>query len=132
MSVQSVAYAGLDALLSVLPLDLCGYLHVGEHLGPQLYLRRPMLSEVDSNEARQLLSTLRNLLDNTSDGTMHSRFDVFDAIVAASSGPESRGLWIAARRDRVLETAEATVATSLARSIAAVCHIAECAVRAEP
>jgi len=131
LSVQAVAYAGLDALLSVLPLDLCGYLHGGADLGPQLYLRRPTLSDLDSAEALGLLTTLQDLLDDSCDGTTHSRVDVFDAIVAVSSGPKSRGLWIAARRDGVLEAAEAAVVTSLARSIAAVCHLAECAARAD-
>jgi hypothetical protein len=126
IAVQSVAYAGLDGLLSVVPLDLCAYLHVGEELGPQLYLRRPMLAELDPADAFRLFSTLRDLLENTDhDEPVRARVDAFDALVTVSSGERSRGLWVAGRREGYLDEAQEAVARALGRSIMTVCHLAE-------
>ena len=129
LAVQSVAYAGLDALLSVMPLDLCAYLHVGEELGPQLYLRRPMLAELDPSDAFRLFSTLRDRLDGVEDGVVQARVDTFESMVAVTSGPRSRGLWVAGRRDGELDSSESTLATNLAQSIMRVCHLAESTTR---
>ena len=130
LAVQAAAYAGLDAVLSVMPLDLCAYLHVGEDLGPQLYLRRPMLADLDPADAFRLFSTLRDRLDGASDDVEHTRVDAFDALVAVSTGPRSRGLWIAGRRDGEIDGPDAKVATELGQAIMAICHLAENTTRA--
>jgi hypothetical protein len=124
LAVQSTAYAGLDALLSIMPLDLCAYLHVGENLGPQLYLRRPALAELDPADAFRLFSTLRDEID-IDDDMVSRRVDLFDAVVAVSNGPRSRGLWVAGRRGGELDTNESATARNLGQSIMSVCHLAE-------
>jgi hypothetical protein len=126
LAVQSVAYAGLDTLLAAVPLELCAYLHVGEQLGPQLYLRRPMLAELDPATAFRLFSTLRDLLDETSDEDAPRYIEGFEACVTMSTGPQSRGLWVAGRRDG-LDEEQAALVGELGRGIMAVCHLAETA-----
>lgn len=129
LTVQSVAYAGLDALLAAAPLDLCAYLHVGDQLGPQLYLRQPTLADLDPADAFRLFSTLRDLLDERPQEDLRTRIDVFDASVAVSSGSRSHGLWAAGRRDG-LRDEDAATAVSLGRAIMTVCHAAESAAAA--
>jgi len=124
LSVQSVAYAGLDALLAAMPLDLCAYLHVGEQLGPQLYLRQPTLADLDPPDAFRLFSTLRDLLDERPQVDVRTQIDVFDASVAVSNGPHSHGLWAGGRRDGLLDEGADTCAR-VGRAIMTVCHAAE-------
>lgn len=124
LAVQTAAYAGLDALLTVMPLDLCAYLHVGEELGPQLYLRRPMLADLDPADAFRLFTTLRDQIDGEDDAVSR-RVDQFDAVIAVSTGARSRGLWVAGRRDRELDPDESTTARNLGQSIMSICHLAE-------
>ena len=126
LTVQSVAYVGLDALLAAMPFDLCAYLHVGEQLGPQLYLRQPTLADLDPADAFRLFSTLRDLLDERPSEDLRTRIDTFDACVAVSSGPRSHGLWAAGRHDGLHDKAAAT-AVSVGRAIMTVCHAAESA-----
>jgi hypothetical protein len=125
LTVQSVAYAGLDVLLSALPLDLCAYLHVGEQLGPQLYLRRPTLSELDPADAFRLFSSLRDLLDAAPAEDVRCRIEDFEALIAVSAGRNSRGLWVAGRHDEALGEDDGAVVTDLGRAIMGVCHAAE-------
>jgi len=122
VGVQSVAYAGLDALLSVHSLDLCGYLHVGADLGPQLYLRRPTLGDMDPAEAFRLFSSLRDLLEA---GEGPIEIDGYEALALASVTPTSRGLWVAGRRDEPPD--ERTIATvgQLGRAVMHLCAEAE-------
>ena len=127
VAVQSAAYAGLDTLLGVMPLDLCGYLHVGEQLGPQLYLRRPMLADLDPAEAFRLFSSLRDLLEGSDEAVTQADVEHFDAMVVRSTGAQSRGLWVAGRRDGPMTDAEVTLAANLAQGIMLVCHLAEAA-----
>lgn len=123
VGVQSVAYAGLDALLAVQDLDLCAYLHVGAELGPQLYLRRPTLADLDPAEAFRLFSALRDLLDG--DGQSRVEVEGFHTVVMASSGIASRGLWVVGRSDVPLdERAKASVHV-LGRAVMQLCHEAE-------
>ena len=125
LAVQSVAYAGLDTLLLALPLELCAYLHVGEELGPQLYLRRPTLSALDPAEAFQLFSSLRDLLDapELSDGPVV--VGAFDAHVVRSTGPRSTGLWVIGSRGEPLGSDRVEVARAMGESVMALCHAAE-------
>lgn len=129
LAVQSVAYAGLDTLLLALPLDLCAYLHVGEELGPQLYLRRPTLGGLDPAEAFQLFSSLRDLLDDASGEIGDATVGAFHAAVVRSSGLRSRGLWVIGSRGGPLPTEQVDVAQAIGENVMAICHAAE-AVRA--
>jgi hypothetical protein len=131
LAVQSVAYAGLDTLLLAVPLDLCAYLHVGEELGPQLYLRRPTLGGLDPAEAFQLFSSLRDLLDDPAPDVAAAKVGAFDAAVGRSSGPRSRGLWVVGSRGGPLPEAQVEVARAIGDNVMAVCHAAE-ALRASP
>jgi len=126
IAVQNVAYSGLDALLTAVPVDLCAYLHVGQQLGPQLYLRRPTLAALDPADAFRLFSALRDKLDEA-DGESRMKIDAFDAFGVTSAGPHSRGLWVAGRRDDALTDEDAATAASLGRAVMQVCHTAETA-----
>lgn len=125
LAVQSVAYAGLDTLLLAVPLDLCAYLHVGEELGPQLYLRRPTLTELDPAEAFQLFSSLRDLLEDERAAVEPVRVGAFDAHVSRSAGVRSRGLWVVGGRGGPLAEEHASVALTLGESVMLLCHAAE-------
>lgn len=125
LAVQSVAYAGLDALLLAIPLDLCAYLHVGEELGPQLYLRRPTLAGLDPAEAFQLFSSLRDLLDDPTPDLAEAKVGAFDATVVRSAGLRSRGLWVVGGRNGPLPAEQAEVARAVGDNVMAVCHAAE-------
>src|SRR3954451_7255242 len=127
IAVQNVACSGLDALLGAVPVDLCAYLHVGQQLGPQLYLRRPTLAALDPADAFRLFSALRDQLEDAPDGESRMKIDAFDAFVVASAGTPSRGLWVAGRRDDALTDADASTAAALGRAIMQVCHTAESA-----
>src|SRR3954468_12781939 len=116
IAVQNVAYSGLDALLGAVPVDLCAYLHVGQQLGPQLYLRRPTLAALDPADAFRLFSALRDQLEEA-DGESRMKIDAFDAFVVASAGPHSRGLWVAGRRDDTLTDDDAATAAALGRAV---------------
>jgi len=128
LAVQSVAYAGLDTLLLAIPLDLCAYLHVGEELGPQLYLRRPTLGGLDPAEAFQLFSSLRDLLDDPAPDVADAKVGAFDAAVVRSTGPRSRGLWVIGSRSGPLPAEQVEVARAVGESVMAVCHAAEAVV----
>ena len=125
LAVQSVAYAGLDTLLLAIPLDLCAYLHVGEELGPQLYLRRPTLAGLDPAEAFQLFSSLRDLLDDPSPDVAEAAVGTFAAAVVRSAGPRSRGLWVVGSRSGPLPAEQVEVARAVGANVMAVCHAAE-------
>jgi hypothetical protein len=123
LGVQTLAYAGLDALLAVHTLDLCAYLHVGSDLGPQLYLRRPTLGALDPAEAFSLFSALRDLLDQPNDGPLS--VGGFEAVAIASRGPASRGLWVVGRRDEPLDPGARRAGSELGRAMMLLCHEAE-------
>jgi hypothetical protein len=123
LGVQTLAYAGLDAVLAVHSLDLCAYLHVGSELGPQLYLRRPTLGALDPAEAFSLFGALRDLLDEPGDGPL--TVAGFEAVAIASRGPASRGLWVAGTKDRPLDPAARRASSELGRAMMLLCHEAE-------
>jgi hypothetical protein len=123
LGVQTLAYAGLDAVLAVHPVDLCAYLHVGSQLGPQLYLRRPTLGTLEPAEAFSLFGALRDLLDDPGDGPQ--TIAGFDAVAIPSRGPASRGLWVVGSRSGPLEPDTRRAATELGRAVMLLCHEAE-------
>ena len=130
LAVQTVAYAGLDALLAVHPFDLCAYLHVGEQLGPQLYMRRPTLASLDPAVAFRLFSALRDQLDAAGGDDRRTSIEGFDARLVPSSGPHSRGLLVTGMRLDSGESADEPAAEStatLAHAVMQVCHLAETA-----
>ena len=117
---QQAIYAGLDALLSVVQLDLCAYLHLPSSSGPQLYLRRPDLSALDSSAAFNLFGALR-------DAAASDQPDIpgYNTVFVASSGPGSRGLHAIGRRDEKLDEHERAIIEALCRATAAVAHTME-------
>ena len=127
LAVQTVAYAGLDALLAVRSFDLCAYLHVGEQLGPQLYLRQPTLASLDPAAAFRLFSALRDQLDEAPTEDARLTIEDFDSIVVPSAGPHSRGLFVAGAKGEPLDEEDATIAGGLAQAVMGVCHLAETA-----
>jgi len=123
LGVQTLAYAGLDAVLAVHPLDLCAYLHVGSEVGPQLYLRRPTLGALEPAEAFSLFSALRDLLDEPGDGPL--TVAGFEAIAIPSRGSASRGLWVVGNRAGPLDPDVRRAAAELGRAVMLLCHEAE-------
>ncbi|MCA1834247.1 MAG: hypothetical protein ABR548_04150 [Actinomycetota bacterium] len=119
-SSQQAIYAGLDALLSVVPLDLCAYLHLPASSGPQLYLRRPDLSGLDSSAAFNLFGALR-------DAAASDRPEIpgYNTVFVSTSGPGSRGLHAIGRRDEKLDEHERAIIDALCRATAAVAHTME-------
>jgi hypothetical protein len=122
--VQDVIYAGLDALLAAMPLDLCAYLHLTEGSGPQLYLRTPDLSSMDANECFALFGALRDALEADADD---APLDVrgFQALTINTPGARSRGLHVVGRRSADLDDHERVLAGRLCHALGAATHALE-------
>lgn len=125
VAVQDVAYAGLDALLAALPLELCAYLHASPGIGPQLYLRAPDLSTMDATAAFDLFSALRDALEAGQPGARALTVAGFDAVAVLTAGATSQGLFVAGRASAPLEARERDVAERLAEAIGTACHALE-------
>jgi hypothetical protein len=123
--VQRVVYAGLDALRSVLSLDLCACVHVANGFGPQLYLRAPDLSALDSTQAFTLFSALRDLLEQQEDEAGTVVVSGFTALARSTEGPRSRSLFVSGRRDGPLDPHEEAIAAALCDAIGAAAHALE-------
>jgi hypothetical protein len=92
--VQHLAYAALDALRVVVPLDLCAYLHVTDGDGPQLYLRTPDLSSMTAAQAFDVFTALRDAVDGDEATTSRCRIGRFDAVAIRTKGPRSSGVFV--------------------------------------
>jgi hypothetical protein len=123
--IQDVIYAGLDALLAAIPLELCAYLHLAEGAGPQLYLRTPDLSSMDANECFALFGALRDALDANEPNDRPLEVRGFHAISMNSPGTRSRGLHVVGRRTAALDEHERNLAGRLSGAIAAATHSLE-------
>lgn len=119
-AAQEAIYAGLDALLAVVPLDLCAYLHLPTTSGPQLYLRRPDLGALDAGEAFTLFTALRDSVNDE-----QPEIPGFFAVFLPTAGPASRGLHAVGRRDGKLDDHERITAEAICRATAAVAHAIE-------
>ncbi len=117
MLSQEAIYAGMDAVLAAVPVDLCAYLHLPVAAGPQLFLRRPELSALDPSTAFQLFTSLR-------DAAEHGDTDVpgFYVTFVRSAGPSSRGLHAVGRRDGKLDDTERAVVEAVCTATAKVAH----------
>jgi hypothetical protein len=125
--IQDLVYSGLDALASALQLELCAYLHAAGDLGPQLYLSRPSLAEMDATEAFNLFSALRDTLEDEHDGDEIILLGGYLALAVTTRGRHSRGLHVIGRRDRSLEEPERELALKLCRSFGRATHTLESA-----
>ena len=125
--VQELVYAGLEALGAAIPLDLCAYLHAAGDLGPQLYLSKPTLADMDATEAFNLFSALRDTLQDDHDGAETILLGGFLAHAVTTRGGLSRGLHVIGRRDNPLDDNEQDLAVKLCRSFGRVAHALETA-----
>lgn len=123
--IQDLVYSGLEALGAAMSLDLCAYLHAAGDLGPQLYLSRPSLAEMDATEAFNLFSALRDTLEDEHEGDEIILLGGYLALAVTTRGRFSRGLHVIGRRDRSLEDAETTMAVKLCRSFGRAAHTLE-------
>jgi hypothetical protein len=124
--VQRAVYAGLDALESILALDLCAFVHVSEGFGPQLYLRTPNMKDLDPSEAFSLFSSLRDLLEPGAVTTEMVEVAGYGAALArASSGLRSRSICVVGRRNGFFEAAEVRTVTALCDASGAATHAIE-------
>lgn len=119
---QEAIYAGLDAMLAAVPLDLCAYLHLPASSGPQLFLRSPDLGTLDPATAFTLFTSLRDAVDREA-----PQVPGFHAVFVPSTGSASRGLHAVGRRDGALAlTAEERgIAEALCRATATIAHMLE-------
>ena len=125
--IQDLVYSGLDALASALQLELCAYLHAAGELGPQLYLSRPSLAEMDATEAFNLFSALRDTLQDDHEGDEIILLGGYLALAVTTRGRHSRGLHVIGRRDRSLEESERELSVKLCRSFGRATHTLESA-----
>ena len=125
--IQDLVYAGLDALGTTMSLDLCAYLHAAGDLGPQLYLSRPSLAEMDATEAFNLFSALRDTLEDEHDGDEIILLGGYLALAVTTRGRHSRGLHVIGRRDLSLEEPERELSVKLCRSFGRATHALESA-----
>jgi len=123
--IQDLVYGGLEALAAALPLDLCAYLHAAGDLGPQLYLAKPSLAEMDPTEAFNLFSALRDTLLDEHEGDETILLGGFLAHAVSTRGRYSRGLHVIGRRDGALEDRERELAVKLCRSFGRAAHTLE-------
>ncbi len=133
LTVQTLAYAGLDALRIAIPLELCAYLHEADGAGPQLYLRSPDLSALDASRAFDLFTALRDALALAAPGEATSA-DIagFHSLAVATRGAASRGLFVLGRRETGLDAGEAAVVEEMARAVSGACHAVEATLGEQP
>ena len=125
--IQELVYSGLDAMTSVIPLDFAAYLHATGDLGPQLYLTKPTLAEMDATEAFNLFSALRDTLLDDHDGDETILLGGYLAIAVSTRGKFSRGLHVIGRKDVSLDEHERELALKLCRSFGRTAHTLETA-----
>jgi hypothetical protein len=123
--IQELVYGGLEAMVSVMTLDLCAYLHAAGDLGPQLYLTRPTLAEMDATEAFNLFSALRDTLQDDHEGDETLLLGGFLALAVSTRGKYSRGLHVIGRRDGSLDDHERELAIKLCTSFGRAAHTLE-------
>ena len=123
--IQDLVYGGLEALSAAMPLDLCAYLHAAGDLGPQLYLSRPSLTEMDATEAFNLFSALRDTLEDDHEGDETILLGGFLAHAVSTRGRYSRGLHVLGRRDESLGDRERELAVKLTRAFGRAAHTLE-------
>src|SRR5439155_15738478 len=123
--IQDLVYGGLEAIAAAIPLDLCAYLHAAGDLGPQLYLSRPTLAEMDATEAFNLFTALRDTLMDEHEGDETILLGGFLALAVSTRGRYSRGLHVIGRRDHALEDHERELAVKLGRSFGRAAHTLE-------
>src|SRR5579871_3477626 len=124
-AVQDLAYAGLDALRAMVPLDLCAYLHVSSALGPQLYLRAPDLVALNPTEAFDLFSSLRDILASAEPGVSRAQVTRFQSVTVLTAGQASRSLFVFGRSEDPLSDDEQTLAAGLCRAVGIAAHAVE-------
>ena len=125
MVVQDVVYAGLEAMRSAVPLDLCAYLHATEDQGPQLFLGAPDLASIDPTEAFSLFTALRDALHDPHEGDETMLLGGYLAIAISSEGLHSRGLHVVGRRETPFEPEEREIVARLAGSLGRLIHSIE-------
>ena len=125
LMVQDIVYAGLEAMRTAVPLDLCAYLHESEDQGPQLFLGSPDLASIDPTEAFALFTALRDALHDPHEGDETMLLGGYLAVALSSQGPRSRGLHVVGRRETPFEEGERALIARLAHSIAAIVHTIE-------
>jgi hypothetical protein len=125
--IQDLVYSGLEAMGVAMPLDLCAYLHAAGDLGPQLYLSKPSLADMDATEAFNLFSALRDTLLDEHEGDETILLGGFFAHAVSTRGRYSRGLHVIGRRDQTLEDPERELAVKLCRSFGRAAHALEVA-----
>ncbi len=125
IAVQDLAYAGLDALRAMVPLDLCAYLHVSAALGPQLYLRAPDLIALSPTEAFDLFSSLRDILATAEPGAGRAQVTRFQAVTVLTAGHASRSLFVLGRSEEPLTDEEQNLAAGLCRAVGIAAHAVE-------
>ena len=123
--VQRVVYAGLDALGSVLALDLCACVHLSDGFGPQLYLRAPDLQDLDPSDAFTLFTALRDLLEEATPAAGSVNIAGYTGVAQFTAGPRSRSLSVAGRRVGTFDPHEEQVALALCRALGTATHALE-------
>jgi len=123
--VQDIVYAGLEALRTAVPLDLCAYLHETEDQGPQLFLGSPDLASIDPTEAFGLFTALRDALHDPHEGDETMLLGGYLAVALSSQGPRSRGLHVVGRRETPFEEEERMLIARLTHAVAAIVHMVE-------
>jgi hypothetical protein len=122
LMLQDIVYAGLEAMRTAIPLDLCAYLHAAEDQGPQLFLGTPDLASVDPTEAFSLFSALRDALQDPHEGDETMLLGGYLAVAVSSHGPLSRGLHVVGRKESPFEDSERDVIARLSASLGAIVH----------
>jgi hypothetical protein len=123
--LQDIVYAGLEAMRTAIPLDLCAYLHAAEDQGPQLFLGFPDLASIDPTEAFSLFTALRDALHDPHEGDETMLLGGYLAVAVSSEGPLSRGLHVVGRKETPFEEQEREVIARLSHSLGAVVHSLE-------
>jgi hypothetical protein len=122
LMLQDIVYAGLEAMRTAIPLDLCAYLHAAEDQGPQLFLGTPDLASIDPTEAFSLFSALRDALHDPHEGDETMLLGGYLAVAVSSEGPHSRGLHVVGRKETPFEDPERGVIARLSASLGAIVH----------
>jgi hypothetical protein len=119
LAVQEVAYAALDAIRAMVPVDLCAYLHLPAGAGPQLFLRAPELSALDATGAFALFAGLQDAAMQDEDGPVDAEVAGFEAFGVSVRGTASRGLYMFARATGPLDDNEQRLIADVGRALGA-------------
>jgi hypothetical protein len=122
---QELVYAGLDAIKTAIPVELCAYLYESSDQGPQLFMVAPDLGSIGPTEAFNLFTALRDTLKEEHGGEADIDLSGYRALGLTTARGGSRGLFVIGRREAAFDEMERTQFARLAGALGKVARTFE-------